>query len=88
MFLKLPIDTQKLLQLSWIGMYISWITGDLRPPWVIKAQFNTRLNWAFETMVFLAYCCLKDEYTAGGFYEKNEWHLVGKLMIKRVPGLP
>ena len=56
--------------------------------WTAKAQFGTRPNWAFETMVFLAYCCLKDEYTAGGFYEENEWHLVGKLMIKQFPFLP
>ncbi len=77
MFLKLPIDTQKLLQLSWIGMYISWITGDLRPPWVIKAQFSTRPNWAFGTMVFLACFCLTDGYTADSFYEKIGWHIEG-----------
>lgn len=39
---------------SWIHMYITSITGDLRLPWDIKAQFSTRPNWASDVMAFLA----------------------------------
>ena len=35
-------------------MYITSITGDLRLPWAIKAQFSTRPNWASDVMVFLS----------------------------------
>ncbi|MEE1490729.1 MAG: hypothetical protein UGF45_01595, partial [Massilioclostridium sp.] len=28
------------------------ITGGLRPPWAIKAQFSTRPNWASNALVF------------------------------------
>ena len=30
----------------WMSMWITSITGGLRPLWVIKAQFSTRPNWA------------------------------------------
>ena len=44
---------QRLFPAAINHIIITSITGDLRPPWAIKAQFSTRPNWASKTMVFL-----------------------------------
>ena len=51
--LTLDLQPLRMSNYFWISMFITSITGGLRPPWAIEAQLGTRPNWASNSLMFL-----------------------------------